>query len=370
MNSRLNTISILLAAICAFLFVLVASIILIIFIGDRLVFDPGIYKQALRSENVYKRMPALIGEQITYQIKNPAAGENYPPELQRLTQDDWDVLLTDLISPASLQTQTESVIDQFFVYINTPGTPLALQISLVDFKQKLDSDDGYRAVMQIINLQPACSSDEWAQIANTNGAAQADTVHPFEDIPYCRPSDEILTASEPYIRKAIHQVVASIPDETSLNPNGTSAKRTPQDDGRDALKRARGYVLVSLCLPIGLLMLIAVFGVRSFNSGGLWLGIPLGVTGLFGLVAAAVTWALPTWLIIRYAPSGKVTMQGVAPGVVQLLVDIGTSLAHSAARTLGIVSLVLLVAGLGLISAGVLFGWATRSSLDADIVHP
>ncbi len=358
MKSCLNTISTLLAAICAFLFVLTASLTLVVFIGNRLVFNPGTYKQALRSEQVYNRMPALIAEQIIYQIKHPASNASFPTELQRLTQDDWKVMLSDLLTPASLQAQTESVIDQFFLYINTPGAPLVLNVSLVDFKEKLDSEDGYRAVMHIINLQPTCSSDEWAQIVNSANAAL------FEDIPYCRPPDEVLVASEPYIRAAIHQVVAAIPDETTLNPNGVSASTATTDDRRATLQRVRRYILVSLCLPAGLFVLVAVFGIRSFTSGGIWLGIPLIVTGLFSLVAAAVTWALPNWLIIQNAPSGQVTMEGIAPGITRALVDVGISIAHSAARTVGIVAIVLIVLGLGLVIAGFLFGWATRSSLD------
>lgn len=358
MKSCLNALSTLLAAICAFLLVVVASLTLVIFIGERLVFNPGTYKQALRSQHVYDRMPALIAEQIIFEEQHPSSGASLPSDLLRLTQDDWQVMLSDILTPASLKAQAESVIDQIFVYVNTPGMPLKLKVSLVDFKQKLGAEEGYRAVMHIIALQPACSSDEWAQIVNNASAAQ------FEDIPYCRPPDEVLAASDPYIRAAIHEVVAAIPNETTLNPNEGSTNSTAKtNDGRVSIQRVRRYILISLCLPAGLFLLIAVFGLRSFTSGGLWLGLPLMVTGLFIFVAAVVAWMLPTWLIARNT-SGQVTMQGVAPGVTQMLVDVGTSLAHTAARTLGIVSIVLIVLGMGLVIAGFLFGWATRSGLD------
>jgi hypothetical protein len=357
MKSCLNAFSTLLAVLCAFLFVFLAFFTLTIFIADRLLFSAGTYKQALRGQHVYDRMPELIAEQVIYQDQHTSSGEGLAPELKRLTQSDWEIMLSEIITPAALQTQTESVIDQLLVYINTPGQALELKVSLVDFKQKLDGEEGLRATMQIINAQPACSSEEWAQIVSGAQSAQ------FQDLPYCRPSAEILAASEPYLRDALHQLVASIPDETYMDNTPASASRaTRTQDSRADLKRVRRYIWLSLCIPAGLILLVAAFGVRSLTGCGLWLGIPLLFTGLLTFLTALATWMLPGWLIARNAPSDKVSLEGVAPGVTQMLVDVGTSIAHSAARTLGILAILLILLGLGLIAAGILFGLATRST--------
>jgi hypothetical protein len=356
MKSCLNTLSSILAALCAFLFVLVASLTLLVFIADRLLFSAGTYKQALRSQRAYERMPAWIAEQIIYQEQHTTTSTGLASELKRLTQADWEILIQEILTPAALQAQAESVIDQFFAYVNTPDKPLELKISLVDFKQKLDGEEGLRATMHIINAQPACTSDEWARIVNGVASAQ------FEFIPFCKPPEEILAASEPYIRDALHEVVAAIPNETFIdNHSASTTSPAPVDDGRVTLQRVRRYIWLSLCIPVGLFLLTAVFGVRSFTGCGLWLGIPLLFTGLFTFVGALVTWVLPSWLIARNAPGGKATLEGVAPGVTQALVDVGTTIAHSVARTTGIIAILLILLGVGLLAAGFLFGLARRS---------
>ena len=145
MKNCLSVLSTFLAALCAFLFIIVTSLTLVVFIGDRLLLNPSTYKQALNSENAYDTFPTLIAEQIVYQVQHPGSHGRLPTDLQRLTQDDWEVLLSDILTPESIKIQAESLIDQIFTYVNTPGAPLDLQISLVDFKQKLDGDIGFRA---------------------------------------------------------------------------------------------------------------------------------------------------------------------------------------------------------------------------------
>jgi hypothetical protein len=356
MKNCLNVISALLAAICAFLFVCVAALTLFLFIADRILLSPGAYKQALRSQNVYERMPAWIAEQIIYQETRPGATTSLPPELERLSQSDWEILISEILSADALQTQAESVIDQFFVYLNTPSKPLKLKVSLVDFKQKLDGEAGYRAVIHIIDAQPGCNTDEWMAFITTGS-------YQFEDIPLCRPPDEIMASTEPYLREALHDLTDAIPNETYLDDSATATTRaTRTEDGRDELQRVRRWIWLSLCLPVGLLLLTAVFGVRSFTGCGLWLGIPLALTGAGTFLAALITWRLPGWLIAR-APGGKVTIEGMAPDVTQALVDVGTAIAHSAARMAGILGFVLILLGLGLLAAGLLFGLARRTYL-------
>jgi len=86
-------------------------------------------------------------------------------------------------------------------------------------------------------------------------------------------------------------------------------------------------------------------------------------TGLFTFLAVLITWTLPSWLIARNYPSGVVTIEGVAPGVTQILLDSGVTIAHSAAKTIGIIGILVGLLGMGLLAAGFLFGWATRTSV-------
>jgi hypothetical protein len=357
MKNCFDAISTLLAAACAILFVILATLTLVAFIVERTLLSAGVYKQALRDQDVYARMPALVAEQIIYQADRAGEGDSLSPELKRLSQSDWEMLISDIVTPEALQIQAESIVDQFFVYLDTPSMPLRLKVSLADFKASLAGEAGYRAALRIIDAQPDCNTDEWT-------AFLAAGSYQFEDVPFCRPPDQVMASAEPYIRIALGSLALAIPSEAYLNnPRAAAGASAPADDRRDDLQRARRWINLSLCLPLILIGLVAVFGVRSLAGAGLWLGLPLFFSGVFTFTGALIIWRLPSWLTERGAPYGQLAIDGLAPEFTQTLVDVVTSIAHAAARTVGVVGIVLIVMGLGLLAAGLLFGSARRLSL-------
>ena len=365
MKSCFAAVSNLLAAAFAILFILAASLIIVVFIADLQLFNAASYRRAMLDQHVYERMPALAAEQIIYQADHPTSSASLAPELKRLSQPDWEYLISQVLTTEAMRVQTENVIDQFFTYLAPPYTliyasvdtspkPLDLKISLVDFKQNLDSQTGYNAILHIINQQPACTAQEWEQLVNSVQTAQ------FENIPFCHPPADVLTIAEPYLRTALHDLTATIPNEVHLEGRNISASGSARlDEFRLTYRRVRRWIGLSLCLPLILLALTAVFGVRSLTGCGLWLGLPLAVTGLFTFVAALVTWRLPGWASST-ASGGHLTAEGVAPGLTQALVDVATYIVHAAARTMGVVGILMVLLGGGLLVAGLLFGTARR----------
>ncbi len=351
MKSCLNSIFTLLAALCAILFVLVASLSLWVFVSERMLVSASTYKQAMRNQNIYNRLPALIAGEIVYQDQHNTSGKGLPPELKRLSQANWQTLITDLTTPESLQVQAESVIDQFIAYLNSSNATFQPKISLADFKQKLQTQAGYDAVLQIINAQPVCTTQDWEKIVNDVQTAQ------FENLPFCRPPAEMLALAEPYIRAALNDLTPAIPD--SLTLANQSEPLTAQQ--RTDFQRVQRGIWLSLCLPVALLVLVVVFGVRSLSGCGFWLGVPLLLTGLGTIVAAVVTWSLPGYMFSHTA-SGRVTITGLSPDLTQAVVDVGTSIVHTLARTVGILGGVAAVAGIGILAAGLLFGAVSRPS--------
>jgi hypothetical protein len=363
MKSCVSAVSTLLAAICAILFVFLASLSVFVFTADRMLFSAGTYKQALSNQHIYDRLPALIAEQIAYQVQHDPSTTGLAPELKRLTEPDWQILIADLTTPNELKTQVESILDQLITYLNTPSSSLSLKVSVVDFKRNLQGDAGYRALTQIINAQPACTAQEWEQIVSNVQSAQ------FENIPFCRPPAEVMAAAEPFIRAALLDLTPAIPDVIYLdNQTGASGTELLTRSDRLTLQRAHTWILVSLFFAAGLLVLTLVFGVRSLTGCGLWLGIPLLLTGISVFCAALITWRIPNfnWNTPGYSVSfsaqgGHVTIPGAAPGVTQAIVDVSASIAHSAATTLGIVGVVLALLGGGILAAGLLLGMARRA---------
>jgi hypothetical protein len=277
-----------------------------------------------------------------------------PKEFERLTQADWEILLTDLLSSSWMQTQIEGVIDQFFAYVNHPGSELSIKVSMVEFKQRLQGQAGVNAILRIIRAQPSCDSAEWAAILSSQSGAN------FDEIPLCCPPDEILKESEPYIQEALDKVALDIPDETSLAGNETPQSSSGTSDGRKELQQARTIILLSPCLPMLFLVLIALFGVRSLKGWLLWWGVPFLLTGMGGFIMAALIWFGPGWIISASAPGGKVVIEGVATGLTQVIVDIGISIAHSTATTMGLLSIALGMAGFFMVAVSFFFPSRTR----------
>jgi len=81
MKSTFSACSTFLAAFCAFLFVVLASGILIVFIANHLLFNAVTYKQALRDQQVYDRFPELIAEQLIFQQEQRRLGKDTSREI-------------------------------------------------------------------------------------------------------------------------------------------------------------------------------------------------------------------------------------------------------------------------------------------------
>jgi hypothetical protein len=359
-KTSLTCLSRFLAFVCAGWFILSILVILPLFSIESRLFNPGAYKQALEDQNVYERLPGLAAEQIIDRTNyNPCANDptqcegegstgsgsgqgGMPAELRRLTKQDWEILIDNLLPEAWLKEQAESAIDQLFDFINTPGTDLSITFSLKDFKDRLRSDAGVDAFNQLIRAQPPCTEQEWAMIMGYTDQADLD------NIPFCRPAEDVLKEGEPYIRQALDEVADGIPDQSSLTAEG-DGQDDEAADPRPFFKIVRTIIYVSPALPLILIILVAVFAVRSLKGWMWWWGIPFLLSGLLTFPMAIAAWAGSSWLLGRFDLPAKASGQGISPELTQTLVDVGASLIRSMALPIFIVSFFLGLVGLSMI---------------------
>jgi len=154
------------AGIFAFLFIISASIMLLLYNLDATLLNSEAYKIALVEEDIYARLPGFVVQQIQHGImdgtgldsSDQSDGDSGPPAYLRiLSDDDWEYLIATLLEPEWLQTTLESVLDQVFDNLNSDAPPEPISISLVELKTKFEGPVGYQAVLALLEKQPPCS---------------------------------------------------------------------------------------------------------------------------------------------------------------------------------------------------------------------
>jgi hypothetical protein len=282
-NNSLTVLARLIAALLAACFVVTAVAGLVLFNVDRRAFNPATYTQALAGGNFYQQFPSLLGDLLAKNIP-----DNAPAFLQRISVDQWKVLLEALLPGQQMQSMAEDTLNQVFAYINGGSQPPV--ISLVPLKNSLAGPAGMNAVLTIIQAQPDCTIEQLARIVNTFGQE------------LCNPPKGILDLIQPVIQIELQSAASAIPDSISIL---NAVNNGSIESGMKDLRLIRLVMRFSPLLPIGLLFVITVLAVRTFKAWLAWWGWPLLLTGLFGLPigltgAPLLRWVMERWLNKRF----------------------------------------------------------------------
>lgn len=371
----------LIAALFAIVFIVAALFSLLLFNAERHFINSDLYKRALLEERVYDSLPRLLSTQIgagmTYYLcdEDPNSCEDdgeadseddqggAPEYFQNMDADQWELLLGEILSVNYLQEQTESVIDQFFKFLESDETTPSISISLVDLKARLLGRNGVDTVLKIVDVQPPCNNDHLSELKNMieNGLSEADLLS-------CRPPQELLDRYIPTIEDTLNEVIGSLPDEILLGENflDSEASEQPEENAAEmqigrTLRRIRTIMRWSPIVPIVLLLLVAAFGVRSFRDLLRWWGIPLMLTGLIALILSILSVPIFNWVVQTFV---EVQIPGYfSTEFVQLGFDLGRSAIRSYLKTITIQAGILSLVGL-VFSAGSAFIKPRRSAPD------
>ena len=361
-----------LASICAILFVVL--IVLALPLNNILAttLDPNSYKRALEVQDLYGRLPSLIGEEIVFSmtynpcVENPAgcAGENQgqpnqgdglPNFMKTLTQKDWEVIMSNLVSKEWVKTQIEHLIDQIFAYLNSSQLTLVLKISLVDLKVNISGEAGVKAALQFLSAQPPCTEDQLIVLQQAFA-----TGIKLENIPICRPSDQLINEFIPQLQQGLKQAAQSIPDEIDLAkpPQGASVNqptKSPTQDFRPTLQRIQRWAQLTPVISAILLLLVGLFAVRSAKDFCRWWGLPILMAGIFLLGVSLLFMPLFSWLVNQALINGRLNFAGLTFNLVQIALDILRFLGKSIAQRTGFQAIALTCGGLVLLVISFLF---------------
>jgi hypothetical protein len=260
---------------------------LLLFNTERRLFNADLYLRALETQNFYDRLPALAAEGLA---ASPVNNDTNSPlaTINLLPEQNWESVFRALLPADLSKSMTEQAILSVFDYLN--GRSETASISLMDFKAHLISPAGTEAFTQVLRAQPDCTLEQITQFTLDNLFGGSSS------LVLCNPPDELLVLIEPLMQTQLQMIATTFPDSVDLTPNAASIENPLQ-----GLRAVRAVMRFSPLLPFGLLFLVTVFAVRDLKGWLDWWGIPLLISGLFGLILAAAISPLFKWAFATYA---------------------------------------------------------------------
>jgi hypothetical protein len=324
------------AALFATSFVISALIALLLFNAQNRLFNSETYKKALEEQEIYSVLPTLLSKQIarsiTYnpclenpdeclgenQAQDPEDDSNGPPTyFKNLSQEDWEQILSQILTPAWTKSQAESVLDQFFAFLDSGEDKLRITISLAGLKTNLTGEKGMDIIRILVNAQPPCTKS----ILGIFVDMVAGDFSP-EQLLSCRPPQDLIDDLAPVMESALDLVIDQLPETVSLEKRVFEREESRISGGhREGLQidfnDIRFLMQISPVLPFVSLVLLTIFGVRSLKDFLLWWGIPFVILGLSALVLGWVGLPILNWSLTTF-------VQDRIPAVIDpTLVDIG-----------------------------------------------
>jgi len=283
----MRTVGNILAGATALLFIITGVLALFFFNIERKAFSSVTYKQAFESQHLYERMPEVLAIALSTSIAEAPEVDIF---LKLITPEQWGASISSILPPEELRILADDVLDSTFDYLN--GKTDAISISLLPFKQHMAGPAGVEAVKQILRAQPECTAEQLTQMAVSAFTGGG--------LILCSPPAEALQIMSPLIETQLQVLSSVFPDQVTLF---SSIDRDPSEDPRPRLNGIRLVMKLTPILPLVLLLVIALFTVRSLRDWLLWWGWPLLITGGISLLTALFASPLLTWILRRLIQS-------------------------------------------------------------------
>ena len=297
------------AVFFAILFVLSLVLTLFLYNIENTVFNPQTYKTALQDEEIYTRLPAVIGSQIALTAK-----ENDNPLLSAvlsgLSASDWETLISTLLPPQLLQSLGEETIDSTFDFLNENSAEASL--SLRDLKAQLTDPKSTNAIMSFLRTQPPCSATDLLNLA---------TLAEGGEFILCQPPEVSMPLLQTAIEKELQLAANLLPEEK------TFLQEKDKTDNFAKLKTLRQLMRLSPLISALFLLIVTFLVVRSPDTWLLWWGVPFLVTGIITAALASLTAPILEY-ILQLSPLGEASRR-LSPEFMQLFSDILLSISQS-----------------------------------------
>ena len=395
------------ASIFAILFVITTILSILLTTINRQMLNAKIYKNALAEQNIYARLPEIVGVAVTSMgdfLSNPCAEnplacniDGASPELQAclttaLGPDVYQALGSGQRKPTDAELQlAQPCLDQYGSQETAdPQSGTGGPSGMPSFFQNLTAAD-YQAILTIL-LPPAdlktmaestldqlfaylngetdtvtvslvqlkerlagqAGTDLIMQLINAQPACTDQELSQInsgvsEGPIFCKPPEDTLPTLVSQFQGQLNSAVTTIPDEATIikppSPGAVPSGTGPLGaDPITTIRMARLIMRLSPLLPLALLLFVTLFAVRSLKSWMRWWGIPIFIAGAIALaLGIAALPALNTTWSMFVIPRIPPYIPPDIAGIGQELVR---SIVHALAEGIALRAAILLAIGL------------------------
>jgi hypothetical protein len=269
------------ATILAAIAVVLIPVTLVAFNLQQHLMDPQTYKDVFAQQELYNRIPGLVARQLTQRL-NPPGGKqatDAPAVFLFMDEEDWTLILEEMLDKDWSQRQVEAVIDGVFTLFNGEVEVVQVPISLQELRAALNGPEGERILKIMFGSLPDCTMEDVSDFV-TRLIFSGD----FE-LPACSLPDEIL---DPILREA-HALITPafdrIPDTLQITLSRSNFDISDPALPGHSFNLVDRYQTVQTVIRFGpwtiftLLVLIALAVVRSWRNLLVWWGWPLFLGG-------------------------------------------------------------------------------------------
>lgn len=216
--------------------------------------------------------------------------------------ENWRQFRKALLPDSYISSWISTTVDGFYSWLDTDQRLPQIRWDLVPVIDLMRGPNGKDAVVTFYESLPDCSDLQMDEMRTAPG----------EPLPRVKMVEELCKLSTfPHQEQiAVYMdVLQMVIDQTPPEYNPSKVILESEEGLRAPytlkwqLRRLRLLMGISLLLPLGLLFLILVFGVRSLSGLGQWWGIPLVGGGLISLVTALLFRPLWTGILSDRMPA-------------------------------------------------------------------
>jgi hypothetical protein len=306
------------------LFAIFATVFVLLFLSfNRIIIDHQTYKHAFTENKVYEQLPEVIAAEFALvrgQLVEPCAepvmadscldsvfnssttetgelGIDGIAFINGLNQEQWNNLVMYLLTPEDVQKGLEAGVDEVIAYFK--GETDSAGIPLLDLKVQLASITRDELTAMLLNPQPPCTLDQQTLIMSAeHGKVGSAPV-------FCSVTSGTSEVLVPDLQRRLSSVALELPERVFLiKPPSPSNPRSLQmiigKDLQATLQKLQINAQYLPLLPVGLLVLVTAFGVRSLRRFLRWWSISIFIGSLFALILGAVLFFLFEQIWLNY----------------------------------------------------------------------
>ena len=352
---------------------IIGTIFVLLFLSfNRILLDSQTYHQAFADNNVYEQLPATTAQEFSLVksllinpceetitadtcLDQPISTSQYDESraagrlgiegrafLNGINEDQWSALIFHALTPDDLQESAVATVNETIAYFK--GDTASVRMPLTNTKARLVSMTDEELAPLLLNSRPACTLDQQTLIMSAEFSNEG-------SLPiFCSATGGTLQVLLPDLRRRLNAFASEIPEHAIfIKPPSPSNPPGFQNfigkDLQSTLQKLDANARYIPFLPFALLLLVAVFGVRSLRGWLRWWGIPIFIASLFTLILGAIIFFMFDLIWMNYVLSHLPPV--LTSGFGEIIYGITHSLANDFAQHLmlqaGVATLLALV---------------------------